>query len=113
MRDRVGSLPAVWVLLAFYVLAGALAATVSDDTFEWASWIVVALLATYCITRRADGWNVFLIAAAPNALAALLHRAVGAPIWLGFLLIPVALLLVRTYDQPSRIHETPGPAAAG
>jgi hypothetical protein len=80
VRDELGGLPAVGVLVVFYVLAAALALAVDDGTFEWASWIVVALLGMYCWARAADGWNVFLTAAAPNAAAAILHGAVGAPV---------------------------------
>jgi hypothetical protein len=110
---RLGRLPAVAVVGAFFLMA-LLTALVLDDTAQdvAGSGLVVALI-TYCIARPHSGLDVFCFAAAPAATGTILHDIAGTPRWIGLLLIPLSLLMVweadRTGPAEPRIRTVRGP----
>ena len=92
-----GRLPALFVVGAFF--ATALVVSLALDAASTplvASVFVVVIL--YCVAREHEGMQVFLLTVAPGAAATLADNLLGAPRWVGFLVVPFALLVVHQID---------------
>ena len=60
---------------------------------------LLAVLVAYCLARDREGLNVFLYAAAPGAVGALVHDIFGVSRYWGALLIPFALYWIWEIDR--------------
>lgn len=92
-----GRLPAAPFVAAYFALA-ILAGLTLRDAAAWIGVALTAVLVAYCLARPAGGWDVFLAAALPGAVATLVHEVADTPRWLAVVLIPIALLLARSAD---------------
>lgn len=107
VKQRVGQLPATLVLLSLLLIAAFGAVLFDQGTGRTVIGLVLlAILLTYCWARPEDGIDVFWIAAIPNAAATLLHDVAGAPSWIGFVFIPIALWFARDLDRDSSVPAT-------
>jgi len=99
LTRRFGRLPGLAVVVPFFVLL-ILAALVSSGTATVVmACVLLAVLLVYCVARRRRGLDVFCSSAVPGAVSTLLHDLAGTPSWIGFVLIPVALVLVWGIDN--------------
>ncbi len=61
---------------------------------------LLALLVSYCVARRSGGLDVFVIAAFPSAVAAIVADVAGMERWwIAVPLIPVALALLAASQR--------------
>jgi hypothetical protein len=103
---RLGALPAVVAVGGLSALAGATALLLGDRAAPVAL-ALLALFVLHCVARPADRGEVLGCAVLPN-VGRILHEAAGAPAWLTYALIPVALLGAFALDGPR--EEDDGPA---
>jgi hypothetical protein len=90
--SRLGTLPALPLVVLFFALAAA-ATLLGDDTATTAIGVaLVAALIAYCVARPAGGTDLFLAVAAPNAGWQLAKDLLGAPAWVFYALLPIALI---------------------
>lgn len=109
-KDRIGGLPALWVLLSFFVVAAIAAIALDDSARAGVAIALVVLLVAYCLARPSAGMDVFLIAATPNALGAILEEVAGTPSWLALVFVPLALFLATDTDKTDQ--RTPSSTSA-
>jgi hypothetical protein len=98
------------VLLAFFLVATLAAVTLDGSARAGVAIALVVLLVAYCVARPNGGVDVFLIAAAPNAIGAILEEVAGTPSWLAIVFVPIALFLARDADKTD--GRTPPSASA-
>jgi hypothetical protein len=89
----------------------AAAALLDRDAGQVVAVVALVVLAGYCRARPSGGLRVFLAAAAPSAVAQLLHDAIDAPRWIAVLLLPVALWIVHEEDAATTPRDDAPPVA--
>jgi hypothetical protein len=89
---RLGALPALPVVVLFFAVATAAALLGDEATMDIVGGVLVLALLAYCVARPANGTDLFFAVAAPGAIAQLAHEFLGAPRWLFFVLLPIALV---------------------
>jgi hypothetical protein len=97
---RWGRLPAPLVTVAFFLLALGVALAFHGTASAVGGLILVAVLLTYCAARPAGGWDLFALIAFPNVVATVAHDAIGAPRWIGVVLIPPVVWVAWRMDRP-------------
>lgn len=105
--DRVGQIRVLYAVAALYLATLVLALTLLDPGESWLWVVTLAVFAVYC-SARGDGIHIFGIAWMPGCTAFFAHELLGAPRWVGVALIPVALWMAWSEDQPS--EQAPGGA---
>src|SRR3954454_4581375 len=84
---RLGALPAVLVVAAFYAILAA-ALLLRDRATTALALAVLALLALHCLARPRGGGELLAVTLAPTAIDRLLHDLAGAPEGAGLALVP-------------------------
>jgi hypothetical protein len=98
--QRLGRLPAVPVAATYYVAALVLGLLLEGDTPLLAAIALLCLFAVYCVARPTMGLDIFLLAAAPAALAALAGALAGIPRW--WVAVPMMLIALVLIAQTER-----------
>jgi hypothetical protein len=98
---RVGQVRAVYAVAGLYLATLALGLTLRDPGESWLWVVTLAAFALYCFARRHGGMSIFAIATMPGCTAFFAHELLGAPRWVGVALIPVALWMAWSDDQPA------------
>jgi hypothetical protein len=94
-----GALPALPLVVGFFAIAGAATLALGPTAATAVGvGLVVALLA-YCVARPTGGTDLFLAVGAPNAGWQLLRDTFGAPDWVFFVLLPIALIGAWSADH--------------
>jgi hypothetical protein len=96
---RFGALPALPLVVLFFALLAAVSLLVDETTAGGVGGVLVVTLIAYCVARPANGTDLFLAVAAPGAIAQLGHELLGAPRWLYFVLLPIALIGAWSADH--------------
>jgi hypothetical protein len=101
---KFGALPAFQVTVAVYVLAVIDVVLFSKPVAEGVGVGLFAVSVLYCLARDRAGWEVFGLMNLPGAVGGILS-SVGAPPWIGLVLVPVSLLGLWAVDRQA---EAPG-----
>lgn len=111
---RFGALPALWVVATAYVAAVSAALLFPEGgtrEYDVVSAVGVAVI-VYCFARPCGGVEVWGTCAAPAAIGSILQGLAGAPSWVTFLAMPLALLIARDIDRTDEARPTdPQPGA--
>jgi hypothetical protein len=106
---RWGLLPAAVVVPAFFLVALALVLAFDDRVRAVGGLVLAAALVSYCVARPSGGWDLFWVVAIPNAAATIAHDVVGAPRWIGVVLVPFVLWEAWRMDRAAgRTAESDG-----
>jgi hypothetical protein len=96
--DRLGRVPAVWIVGGFFSGLVLSVAVLPGGAAIAAGLALFAVVCAYSLARPRGGWDVVAAAALPSAGWRLAHDLLGAPDWIVYALIPVALWLAWTVD---------------
>lgn len=110
--SRFGALPALPLVVLFFVLAGVAALTTDEATSTAVGVALVAMLIAYCVARPAGGVDLFFAVAAPNAGWQVANDLFGAPLWVYFALLPIALIGAWSADHPDEQRDVEAPTSS-